>query len=338
MGQQLTSDGVVVIGILGWLFGKPRSPRHEAFSKHADDAAIDIGFPNYLQLPSRNFFGPYRRSPNERYILAWRDGNDSGTRGGARHSGSGRFILFEDRKIVAEGRMARPNDGKVADNGIFILNDWGFMSDLSGIFFAFRPDGKKILSRRFKANLYNNGLSANGRLAVCQTCNSPDPDDSSVLTIFDLSLGKEIASWIPESGWAHFYEFPPDGQTIRLGYPDRGAFTYSLHGEFIDRVKWADVELGKGNLMMVERLLKLALGRPSAALTEKLINSIDVALRSTDANNGRMQAWGLKLRGMCLEAQNNPVQALACYQRALALDPKIGLKRRADQLRKALAK
>ena len=66
-----------------------------------------------------------------------------------------------------------------------------------------------------------------------------------------------------ETGWAHFYEFPPDGQTIRLGYPDRGAFTYSLHGEFIDRVKWADVELGKGNLMMVERLLKSALGRPS---------------------------------------------------------------------------
>jgi tetratricopeptide (TPR) repeat protein len=43
-----------------------------------------------------------------------------------------------------------------------------------------------------------------------------------------------------------------------------------------------------------------------------------------------MQAWGQKLRGMCLEAQNDQARALSCYEKALALDPKIGLKRRAD--------
>ncbi len=247
------------MGIPGWLFGKKPTPEHEASSAHAEEQISDSGsLPDFLELRSRSFFGPCSRSPNERYTLAWRDGDDSGKRGGARLSGSGRYFLLENKKVIAEGRMARPNDGKVANNGVFILNDWEFTSDLSGVFSAFGPDGKKILSRRFKANLYNNGLSADGRLAVCQTCNSPDPNDSSVLTVFDLSVGKEIASWIPESGWANFYEFPPDSQTMKLGYADRGAYSYSLHGEFIDRVKWADAELRK----RAERSMRPSMAAP----------------------------------------------------------------------------
>ena len=234
--------------------------------------------------------------------------------------------------------MQRPNDGKVADTGVFVLNDWLFTSDLSGVFCAFRPDGSKILTRRFKANLYNNGLSPDGRLAVCQTANSPDPKDGSVLAVFDLAAGREVASWHAESGWASFYEFPPDSQTIKLGYQDRSAFAYSLSGDFIDRLKWAEAELAKGSFMMVERLLKAAENSPSPALTAKLIASVDAGLASVQFKDSRSQAWGLKLRGICLEAQNAPAQALADYEKALALDQKIGVKRRAEQLRKSLSK
>ena len=174
-------------------------------------------FDHFLQLPSYNFFGQRSLSPNKRFTLAWSDADESGLRGGARSSGMGRYLLLDGQEVILQGRMERPNDGKVANNGIFILNDWEFTSELSGVFFAFRADGTRILSRRFKANLYNNGLSANGRLAVCQTCNSPSSDDSSVLAVFDLSTGKEIAAWVPESGWATVYNFPSDHETIRLG-------------------------------------------------------------------------------------------------------------------------
>src|SRR5882724_8459964 len=113
--------------------------------------------------------------------------------------------------------MERPNDGKVADNGVFILNDWQFTDALSGVFSAFRTSGKMIISRRFNANLYNSGLSVDGSLAVCQACNSPGQSDSSLLVLFDLVQGREIGSWVPESGWGQFYEFPEHTQTIRLG-------------------------------------------------------------------------------------------------------------------------
>ena len=44
----------------------------------------------------------------------------------ARFGRAGAAIIFSiEGRIVAEGKMPRPNNGKVADNGVFILNDWG---------------------------------------------------------------------------------------------------------------------------------------------------------------------------------------------------------------------
>ena len=224
----------------------------------------------------------------------------------------------------------------VANNGVFILNDWEFSGALSGTFFVFRPDGRPLLSRKFKANLLNNGLSADGQLAVCQTCNSPDTQDSAILTVFDLQAEREVASWRPESGWANVYQFANGNQTIRLGYSNGGTFDYRITGEFIDRDRWIDFELAHGNLLLVESLLKDMAGGPPRALAEKLQVGIDVALAAGPRTDSRTRAWGLKLRGMCLEAQHAPSQALTAYEQALSLDPKIGVKRRADQLRKAV--
>ena len=157
------------MGVLSWLTGGSSTKNQQGASVLGESTVPESSlFSGFLDLPSLKFFGPYCQSPNKRYTLGWRDANDRGTRGGARSSGLGRYILLEGRDLIAEGNMARPNDGKVADNGVFVLNDWGFSSDLSGVFSAYRPDGKNILSRRFRANLYNNGLAPGGSLAVCQ--------------------------------------------------------------------------------------------------------------------------------------------------------------------------
>ncbi|MEI9966035.1 MAG: hypothetical protein WDM92_16720 [Caulobacteraceae bacterium] len=82
-----------------------------------------------------------------------------------------------------------------------MLNDWRFSQELTGTFWAFNPDGSKILSQTFEANLFNNGLSADGALAACHTCNSGNEADSAVLTIFDLAVGQELTRFRAESGW-----------------------------------------------------------------------------------------------------------------------------------------
>lgn len=291
----------------------------------------------FFRIPSRAYFGWFATSPDGRYTITWRDANGDGTHGGARVSGMGCYYLLDGAAIIAEGQVERPNDGKVANDGTFILNDWRFSADLSGAFFAFRADGSPIIAKSFTANLYNNGLSANGSLAVCQICNSPT-EDASVLAVFDLIKGAEIARWIPESGWAQSYEFPEDGLTVRLCYPGGASFAYSLQGAFVDRDHWIQWSLSEGNLVVIERLLDEAGKTPSAALAGRLIEGIDVALAACHPGDGHARSWAFKLRGICLEAVGNALEALRFYEEALRLDPKIGIKRRADALRKALSK
>lgn len=312
------------MGLLSWLNGKEK-PSEQGY---ADGS--------FFRIPSRDYFGWFATSPDGRYTITWCDSNVEGTHSGDRAFGMGRYYLLDSAAIIAEGWIERPNDGKVANDGTFVLNDWRFTANLSGVFCAFRADGNSIATTCFTANLYNNGLSANGRLAVCQTCNSPT-DDGAILAVFDLTNGTEIARWIPESGWAASYEFPQDGRTVRLCYPGGGSFAYSLHGEFLDRDRWIEWSLSAGNLAVVERLIEEADRKPSGELARRLIDGIDVSLDTRSPGDEHARAWAFKLRGICLESGGNALDALRCYDEALQLDPKIGVKRRADALRKAFS-
>lgn len=288
---------------------------------------------NFLHIPSRKYFGWHVASPDGGYTLTWRDGNDEGNQGGARGSGMGRFYLLRGDDIVAEGRCERPNDGKVANDGTFILNDWLFTGDLAGVFRAYSANGQPIIAQGFTANLYNNGLSADGRFAVCQSCNSHTAD-ASVLALFDLAARRELARFIPQSGWAQSYEFADDGSAVMLCYPDGGRFCYAMDGTFTDRPAWIDWSLKRGNLFVINMLIDEAGGSPEMALGQKLLAATDVALADKAQQNNR--AWTLKLRGICLEATGEFEAALACYDGATALDAKAGVKRRARALRTRL--
>ncbi|WP_409019836.1 hypothetical protein [Brevundimonas vesicularis] len=56
-----------------------------------------------VQVRELNFIGSHAKSANGRYVLLWRDGNDDGTRGGARESGLGRYYLIDGDLVVADG-------------------------------------------------------------------------------------------------------------------------------------------------------------------------------------------------------------------------------------------
>ncbi len=343
-----------MMAIFGWLFGakpKPRSgapkpqpssnaptnaPQTRPAKKSASLPDIrDLGS-DMLAIPALDFFGVYRRSPNDRFRVAWRDGH--GARGGARDAGEGHYVLIDDDRIVAHGRMQRPNDGKVADNGNFILNDWRFTAELSGTFWAFKADGSPILSQPFAANLFNNGLSADGTFAACHTCNSGSESDSAVLAIFDLSRGKELTRFRAESGWPNTYEFLPDERILRLGYANgEGEFAYTLNGEFIERDRWISARLERGDLYMVRSLLDEADGKPADNMATRLLSAIDAGLSHGNWRDDQSQALGWRLRGEVLESMGAPSEALECYEKALKLNPKIGIKQRIGQLQKVLA-
>lgn len=217
-----------------WLFGKKVPPRKievarrttpsaNAIRPRKGSAQVEIQDEGHgwLSIPATGFYGSYTRSPNGRFRIAWCDGGAD--------RGNGHYVLIYDEEIVCKGEMERPQDGKVADNGVFILNDWRSSTNLTGTFRAFRVDGSTLLTQDYAANLFTNGLSADGSLAACQTCNSDDEDDSAILTVFDLTKGKELCRFRAESGWPNTYAFSADGETLTLGYANgEGEFAYKL--------------------------------------------------------------------------------------------------------------
>ena len=317
------------LSLFTWLFGD-KGPAATAGAKQPKRAVeLDAFDGRFVQIASRDFFGQFSRSPNGRFQIVWRE--EPWING--RKPGKGAWLLLDREQVCAEGRAERPNDGKVADNGTVILNDWLLATgELSGTFLALRADGSLILSRRFTANLFNNGLSPDGRYAVCQTCNS-STEDSSRLTIFDLGAGVELGSRIPESGWAQSYEFSVDGRTLRLKYHDGDSFAYSLRGNFIDRETWIQRSLAKGDLYLISQLLHSYSNAPPSEFASRLLAGIENGLGSQRRDDPRARAWALKLRGLCLEAMSESREALTSYDEALSLDPKVGVKRRAERLR-----
>jgi hypothetical protein len=334
------------MGLFDWLFhkrppiqadlGSATSKRRSSEEPVKPSGVWTMPKTEFIEIPGRKFFGECVRSPDQRYTLAWSDANESGSQGGARSQGKGKYIVLAGKDVIAQGAVARPNDGKIANDGNFILNDWGFGGSLQGVFLAFDRSGKPLVKRRFEANLFNNGISVDGSTATCQTANAYEGEDASKLTIFNLRTGVEVGSWIPASGWADFYAFPADG-VIQLGYSKLGLFSYGWDGTFLDAEKWQEARLSKGDYSTVMMAVEFAIksgDQLADGLADRLLKSLERISGQIPAADIQRKAMLEKLQGQCWEAKGDLAVALTAYDAALAINPKVGIRRRADQIRK----
>lgn len=332
------------MGILNWLFGtrKLLAAKSSTFGdvgavKKNEDFGDSFDIGSGFTMHSRDVYGPSSTSPNGKYMIICKD--SSGNTGGHRNSGKGKYFLLEGKKVLFTGKLERPNGGKIANNGNATVEDWGFGSDLKGAFVALDINGKQLIKRHFQANILNNGISADGRFAACQTANSPGSPDNSILAIFDLTQGKEIGAFSPESGWGDDYEFPGD-DTIILIHRNVGKFRYRMSGEFIDRALWQQAILDKAEvraLYLIKDMLREEGENISPDRAGMFIGHLDNVIKNLLPTDTMYRASTLRQKGELLESQNQLIEALSCYDQALSFDPKVGIKRHSDALRKRLA-
>jgi hypothetical protein len=190
---------------------------------------------DWLRIKSIDFFGQFSTSPNGKYTLGWGGGNVAVEI--AKFSDRGRYVLLEDDEIILQGEIQCPNDGKVANNGTLVINDWMLHTKTNGTFYAFDVQGNVLLKHLFQANLFNNGLSPDGKYAICQTANS-DHADGNTLNFFDLSTGEHLFQKCPDCGWWDSYEFDTEKELIYAVDKNLGKFAYRFSGEFLDTERW----------------------------------------------------------------------------------------------------
>ena len=294
----------------------------------------------FVEIPSLGFFGPFRKSHSGEWAICWSDSDNLNHRGGHRESGHGRYILYNVTQdiIALQGKLERPNSGSVADNGNFAIEDWHFGSELSGTFYVISSAGRELIKKKFEANLYNSSISDTGRYAVCQTANSPVGEDGNRLTAFDVEKTVELFSIHPPTGWADRYKFIEDIPKVGVVINKIGTFYYDILGKFIDSENFDAARLRCDRydvvLLAAEEIVK------APELNDKLASAaLEAAIRALSLGAEKNQNWkavALKIQGLAHEFLRNNEAAIAAFDEALRINPKIGVKRKADSLRKKL--
>ena len=288
-----------------------------------------------IHINKLNFFGLFHRSENGRFILAWSDYDPASKIGGMREKGYGRYVLIEKGKVILQGKLERPNDGKVSNLGIFILNDWMFGQELRGTFYAFDSSGKLLIKHTCNANLYNNGLSNDGRYAVCQTAPN-DGEDGNKLFFFNLQERRLVWKHEPIPGWAKNYYFDTIQQVLYLIYEDGRRYRYSFDGNFLDKKKW---ERERIYFISGYELLTIAEGKrqqlksTNANLSQydEIINLLNMALARGVSRN--TQARIHKIIGEIYYKCGHKSEAIKHFEMAMSLNPKVGVKKLLKKLK-----
>jgi hypothetical protein len=320
------------MGLLNFILGR----RSKAASPSALPGA-SLFEDRYFTLEKPHWFGPCSRSPNGRWLISWRDTDIDGNRGGHRNSGKGAYLLYDThaKRVVVQGHLERPNHGHVADNGIFVLEDWLFVDDLAGTFYAFAPQGQVLLKRKVTANLASSAISPNGKYAVCQTNNS-GTEDSFSLFLFDLQSGEELFHAEPSAGWTMDYTIDEARTEVLAHFKNLGTFRYDRNGQFLDSALLEEARLHRGDfsdtILTAERILQHA--KPAPERVRQVLAAVQRARKEgADRDNG-WKATALKVQGLAHEALGETSLAIDIYEQALAINPKIGVKRRLTALKK----
>ncbi|MBU1862365.1 MAG: tetratricopeptide repeat protein [Candidatus Omnitrophica bacterium] len=330
------------MGLLDFLFGSKKE-MDSAQPSFQDTSRKDVSFlDNFIKIPSLGFFGQFRRSSSGEWVICWSDSDEQNHRGGNRNSGHGRYVLYNatQNTVALQGKVERPNSGSVADNGNFSIEDWHFGNELSGTFYVFSSAGRKLIEKKFQANLYNSAISDSGRFAVCQTANAPTGEDGNRFTAFDVERNVELFSVSPTTGWADRYTFVEDIPKLGVVINRIGTFYYDIQGNLIDPEKFDTACLHSDRydvvLLAAEDIVK------SPNLNDELANeALKASARALSLGAEKDQGWkavALKIQGLAYEHLRNNEAAIVAFDAALLINPKIGVKRKADDLRKKLAR
>lgn len=264
--------------------------------------------------------------------------------GGCRERGHGLYVLYNivQEKIILRGQLERPWHGHVADNGFFSIEDRCFGQGLKGIFYVISPTGKTIIKKELEANIHNSMISENGKYAVCQTAHNPESEDGNLLTAFNVNIGEEIFSITPVTGWADKYIFDEAMSKFGVVHYGIGTYYYNSLGIFLDKESYEQEKLicEKYEIVIVsaEDILNSPNFNSESALT--VIKAIDHALSILSENEYHYESWAclaFKIKGLAYEFLENKTKALQYFDKAISLNPKVGLKRKAEKLRKELS-
>ncbi|MBI2667634.1 tetratricopeptide repeat protein [Candidatus Woesearchaeota archaeon] len=168
------------------------------FSIDIDDEWITLGD------KEGEFYGQYSKSNNNKYIVAYCDAHGEEDEYGNEKTISGQVYLIEnERKILWQKDISRPNGAFVTNDGIVVIIDWiSFTGELAGKIYFFSKNGKKLFEKKFSSNIGGQAISDDGTEIIVTTAN---PENTIYLfSIRDKKLVKKAKNSLSKKPLINF--------------------------------------------------------------------------------------------------------------------------------------
>lgn len=217
----------------------------------------------------------------------------------------------------------RPCSAIINDEGFAVVADWLSSDKLEGMLVFLRPNGSISKKHKFNVNLGQLAMSPDGTLLFITTAASENED--AMLLCYTINEGNIVWSQCAPKPGAEITVLAAE-QAITVGKPHRNCgsdylLKLTFHGEVLER--WPDSPYQAMDFAEADR----SSGRKLEAL-----HWYRIVCESDISGNWRANAY--RAIGEIAEEYGQLTEALENYQKAMEQNPKVGLKRKIEALKK----
>lgn len=298
----------------------------EVFLKKLKDGTLGNGKRETTIEDITGFYGNKQYSRNRTFCVSYADGHYENDKWE-----NGDIALIKDNNLLFKKKLQRPNDCFVSNDGIVIACDWLNSDSLTGKFLIFDSTGEELFSKKTTANLGNCAISDNSQIALFETHNS-DTNDGDKIFIVD----------IPQKQVIHKFERPSsfnsaiiDTEVKRIKLKDHKGFVFEIdfEGNQTNAEEYENHILTKGSVY--DRLWVYADKPDEIKLKDpKYLELLTKALTDNDASYSFGKDKIFRMIGDYHEANRNIEKTIDNWEKAFSLNPKVGVKRKLDTLKK----
>ncbi len=271
------------------------------------------------------FYGTEKFSQNKKFCIVHSDGNYENDKWK-----KGQFAVLSGKKLLFKKRLERPHDCHISNSGISICCDWLNTDDLAGKFIAFDVTGKQIFSKKTAANLGSCAISNDGKIAIFETYNSKTEDADQIFVI-DLEKGNITSKFDRPIAFIEA-EFDTEKGLIKLIDNRKFAYEVDYNGNQTNKEEYDTKILEKGS---VYDKLWFFIDKPDEEKFSER-NYLDLLFKAIKDKDAQY-SFGLdklyRMIGEYYEANDETPQTIEYWEKAIEINPKVGVKRKLDKLK-----
>lgn len=298
----------------------------DVFIKKLKDGTLGSGKRETDIEDITGFYGSKQYSPNKQYCVSYADGHYENDKWK-----NGDIALIKDKKLLFKKKLQRPNDCFVSNDGIVIACDWLNSDALTGKFLIFNETGEELFSKKTTANLGNCAISGNSQIALFETHNS-DTNDGDKIFIVDIA-NKQIIKKFERPTSFNSAIIDTENNRIKLKNHKGFVFEIDFEGNQTNAEEYENHILTKGSVY--DRLWVYADKPDEMKLKDpKYLELLTKALTDKDASYSFGKDKIYRMIGEYHEANGDIVKTIENWEKSISVNPKVGIKRKLDVLKK----